>query len=159
MLILHCRYIIHYDLPRSFEGEIIWFHLFVCANTFVHHTGYYQETGAPSHGLSTRIELIDIIGRAGRDGAVSYLRIELYAVDKEKAVKMYSLLLCVPTNLFADIFSDQFQAREDAMMIKRLISAPHPQRLREDMEGPTPTQRARDSLTAVCSAISFYLQV
>ncbi|CCM04917.1 uncharacterized protein FIBRA_07114 [Fibroporia radiculosa] len=77
------RYILHYDLPKSFEG-------------------YYQETG-----------------RGGRDGLPS------------KCILFYS--------------------REDVIRVRNWVSGSHAKRLEraESLEGPMPSQRAVDSLTAL----------
>ncbi|KAG5219363.1 ATP-dependent DNA helicase [Salix suchowensis] len=119
-------YIIHYDLPKSFEGalypHVLRFH-------YLLDVGYYQETG-------TCVYPDEILC-----GLPNRSKVELVAMVKSVLARY---------RLTESSFKYFGSAREDAMRARKFVSDSYATRVAKISDGPEPSQRSTGSLESVC---------
>jgi hypothetical protein len=155
------RYIIHYDMPKSFEGG---FSKFCVSRQHLEGTRVLPlQQDTIRRQVILRISLTETTstspvheGRAGRDGAVcvSFLNIAAYWLIKETRVSRlnaFYTIVCSAYPIPVPWFLNLRLAREDAIAVRKWVSDVHAKRARraESGDGPAPSQRAVDSLGAV----------
>jgi hypothetical protein len=92
-------------------------------------------------------------GRAGRDGSVSYFTPGLLAFYLKHPLhgspRNAFFITVGRASICISITADPPAARQDATEIRGWVTSAH--NTRRDMDGPPPSQRAIDSLSAVCA--------
>lgn len=145
------RYVLHFDMPKSFEGLSSARTL---RSPLMCWTGYYQETGEHCACIIMTV-LMPAQGRAGRDGKVR-MGLERAAVWTDSSLIRHQNAFCITVRVSSLDSSRRANkavplAREDAVRIISLVKKSQQSRVPKVSlnAGPGPKHSSASSLKAV----------